>query len=432
MRRAAVCCRFIRSRVAVLSIALLAASAALTAQTSSQQASTPPPAEVPQALTGFEEKLVYENRALSVRWGWMFMMDGLAMTQDGVNEEQVGHVPAKGEPRADRLFMTGVVKFRKPWRYMFSANYNGLDSEPGEHFSFMDIAVDIPLTSWLGSVNIGRQKVGVSQEWMLPGADWIFMERSGTANAFIPQRNIGLRVHNAFTNGRVTYSAGVFNDWFVNDRSISENGTQYSGRVSFLPIDRHDGETIVSVATAVYYKENTEGQLKYRARPESNQSPYFVDTGSFDGNHSTTTQFEVMALNGPTQVFGEWMLTPVDAPTVGDPFFQGGFVGASHFLTGEHRDFNRNDGYYGRFVPRSPFSFRNGGLGAWEVSTRYSYTDLTDGAIDGGVMQRLTGGISWYPSVHWRFEFNYGRGVLSRGGAEGHFNVFQARGQVGF
>ena len=69
----------------------------------------------------------------------------------------------------------------------------------------------------------------------MPGADWIFMERSGMANAFIPQRNIGLRLHRSFANGRATYSAGVFNDWFVNDRSMSANGNQFTGRFSSCP-----------------------------------------------------------------------------------------------------------------------------------------------------------------------------------------------------
>jgi phosphate-selective porin OprO/OprP len=296
----------------------------------------------------------------------------------------------------------------------------------------MDLAVDIPLSSWLGSVNVGRQKVGVSQEWMLPGADWIFMERSGMANAFVPQRNIGLRLHRSLNHGRFTYSAGAFNDWFTQGRSLEANGTHYSGRVSYLPVDRNQGETLVSIATAVYYKQDVEGTLQFRSRPEANQAPYFVDTGAFAASHSTTSQFEVMAISGPTQVFGEWAFTPVDAPTVGNPLFQGGFAGISHFLTGEHRSFNRDDGYYGRFEPRSPFNFRHGGPGAWELSARYAYTDLTDAAITGGTMARATGAISWYPTRHWRFEFNYGYGVLDRDNARGHFNAFQARIQVGF
>ena len=44
----------------------------------------------------------------------------------------------------------------------------------------------------------------------------------------------------------------------------------------------------------------------------------------------------------------------------------------------------------------------------------------------------LTGAISWYPEPHWRIEFNYGYGVLDRGGTQGHFDVFQGRAQFGF
>lgn len=427
-------------RIAMLCTTLLAADAILSAQVALAQ--TPAPGRPAQAETvapppakeaSFEEKyLAFENPLFTARWGWMALIDGLGMTQDSANVQQVTHVSAKAEPRADRLFVAGLLKFRKPWRYTIGTNFNGLDSEPGEHFSWLDLAVDIPINSWLGGVNFGRQKVGVSQEWIMPGTDWIFMERSGMANSFIPQRNIGLRLHNSFAHGRITYSAGVFNDWFVNDRSFSANGTSYAGRISFLPVDRNQGETVVSIATAVYYKDNTDEKLKFRSRPEANQSPYFVDTGSFAADHATTTQFELMAIDGPTQVFGEWMLTPVDAPTVDDPFFHAGFVGASHFLTGEHRSLNRNDSTYSRFAPRSPFSFRNGGRGAWEVATRYSFTDLTDGPIDGGVMKRLTGAVSWYPDTHWRLEFNYGYGILDKGGTVGHFNAFQGRIQVGF
>jgi phosphate-selective porin OprO/OprP len=417
----------------VLSAALVAANAGLGAQTSTPQPPAPLSPMVPAAESWQDKWLSFSNRALTARWGWMLLFDGLAMRQDSINEQQVGHVPAKGEPRADRFFLGGELKFRKPWKYFFGANFNGLDAPAGAKFSWLDIAVDIPLTSWLGTAKVGRQKVGLSQEWIMPGTDWIFMERSGMANAFVPQRNIGVRLHRSFANGRAAYSAGVFNDWFVNDRSFSENGSQYTVRFSFLPVDRGDENALVNVAAGVYYKEKTEGSLKYRSRPESNQAPYFVDTASFAGESSTTTQVEVVALHGPTEVFGELMLTPVNAPTVGDPFFYGGFVGASHFLTGERRTFNREDGHYvGRFAPRSPFNFRGGGIGAWEISGRYSYVDLTDETVDGGTMSRVTGAISWYPNRYWRLEFNYGHGVLDRAGSRGHFDVFQGRAQVGF
>ena len=165
----------------------------------------------------------------------MLMLDGLAMTQDSGNEQQVGHVPAKGEARADRFYIGGEIKFPKPWTYFVGTNYNGLDAEPGARFSWMDIALDIPLTSWLGSVKIGRQKVGLSQEWIMPGADWIFMERSGMANAFIPQRNIGLRLHRSFANGRATYSVGASTTGSSTTARCRRTGMSTPGGLSFCP-----------------------------------------------------------------------------------------------------------------------------------------------------------------------------------------------------
>jgi len=127
-------------RIAVLSTMLLRASATLTAQTMSPPSPagsrTLAPAQAAAELQppavekkgSFEEKwLSFGNKAISAKWGWMLMLDGLAMTQDSVNEEQVGPVPAKGEPRADRLYVGGEIKFRKPWAYFVGANYNGLE-----------------------------------------------------------------------------------------------------------------------------------------------------------------------------------------------------------------------------------------------------------------------------------------------------------------
>ena len=146
-------------RIAVLSTMLLRANATFTAQTTSPpspaDSGTPSPARAasevqppaPEKKESFEDKwLSFGNKAISAKWGWMLMFDGLAMTQNSVNEQQVGHVPAKGEPRADRLYIGGEIKFRKPWTYFVGTNYNGLDAEPGARFSWMNIAVDIPLT----------------------------------------------------------------------------------------------------------------------------------------------------------------------------------------------------------------------------------------------------------------------------------------------
>ena len=125
---------------------------------------------------------------------------------------------------------------------------------------------------------------------------------------------------------------------------MSANGNQYTGRFQFLPVDRNADHTVASVAAGVYYKEKIDGTLQDRSRPEANQSPYFVDIDKFAANHSTTTQFEVMAMSGPTQVFGELMLTPVNAPTE--------FNYGSGIL-----DRGRTQGHFDVFQGRAQFGF---------------------------------------------------------------------------
>jgi hypothetical protein len=63
--------------------------------------------------------------------------------------------------------------------------------------------------------------------------------------------------------------------------------------------------------------------MRFRSRPEANQASYFLDTGEFPASHSLTSQFEVMAIKGPGQLFGELSFTPVSSPPAGNPFFYG-------------------------------------------------------------------------------------------------------------
>ena len=94
-------------------------------------------------------------------------------------------------------------------------------------------------------------------------------------------------------------------------------------------------------------------------------------------------------------------------------------------LAGEARHFNRVNDYYTSVEPRS--SVFRGGWGGWEVGTRYSYTDLSSGTIDGGRMGRWSAAVSWYPSGTWRVEFNYGWDYLVKGGITGYTQGFSAR-----
>jgi len=367
---------------------------------------------------------VWENKAFSVTFIFTPVFDISGFVQDANNIKQVGDQPTKGEFRAERIIFFGKLKFKRPWGYMLAWNFNGFEAAQGNRFSNLDARLDIPLFN-LGTFKIGRQKVGLSQEWLMPGVDMVFMERSTADLAFVPQRNVGAMLTNTFADKRGLWSAGWFNDWFANDLSFQANGSQYTGRISYLPVDSDQGP-IVQVAAALYYKEAQNGTLRFRARPEVNEADYFLDTKPFPADHSTTTQLEATVQKGRSMIWAALDLTPVAAPQAHNPFFWGGYIAASRVLAGEPRHFNRDNGYYTSVKPPRSRLFR-GGWGGWEVGTRYTYTDLTSGTIDGGRMGRWTPVLSWYPSGGWRVEAEYGWIFLVRGGITGYASAFQGR-----
>ena len=44
---------------------------------------------------------------------------------------------------------------------------------------------------------------------------------------------------------------------------------------------------------------------------------------------------------------------------------------------------------------------------AWEVAARYSYLNLNDGPIQGGVLSGLTLGLNWYLNTNLKFQFDW-------------------------
>lgn len=366
----------------------------------------------------------WENKALSAMMLLTVGADVGGFVQDDANTTQVGDRPTLVKWRAERINFGGTLKFPKPWVWQVGGNFNGIEADAGNRWTWMDVRIDVPL--WTGGrLRVGRQKVGGGMEWELPLTDWAFMERSSSSSAFVPQRNVGVILTSTFANQRGMWSTGWFNDWFAKDNSFSGNGNQYTGRFTFLPVDSGpNGDTLVEVGSAVFYKEATNGKLQYRARPEINQSDYFVDTGNLVADHSFTSQFETMVIRGPLQVFGELHLTPVTSRENGNPFFYGGFAGVSYLLTGEHHGYNRLGGFQTRLTPSSSIG---PGRGAWEVAGRYSYVNLIDGLVDGGVMSRWTGALSWYLSREWKFQFNYGYITLDKGGTRGHAHGLSSR-----
>lgn len=162
---------------------------------------------------------------------------------------------------------------------------------------------------------------------------------------------------------------------------------------------------------------NPNNVARFRTRPEGRTQRRWLDTGRIPGTQS----YEIVSMEsvfnlGRFQVAGELMnLWLQGAESKGDDLhLHGGYIYFSYFLTGEHIPWNRELGVIGRVKPFENFFHVETtnrdtafGWGAWQAAIRFSYADLTDQQVFGGVGQNTTFALNWYWNANSRLQFNY-------------------------
>ena len=384
-----------------------------------------PPAPPPPSVR-WHPWYALDTSWMSVQFHFAGMEDGAFYTQDAPSEQQVGNLNNEQLFRVDDLELAGTIKFARPWAFRIGGNYRGLDPTDSRTWTSTYVYLGIPLGEF-ATVTVGKQKEGLGLELIANGRDLSFMERSTmtTAFAFVDSHIVGVRFSGTAAGERMTWSAGWFNNWLEDNLSFSESGQVGAGRVSGLPID--SGRRLLHVAVSGAYREAPGGDFKLKSVPEVYEAPDFVDTGTFPADNGTSIGAEFAYSEGPILISSEYTSTWVSSSETGDPRFDGFYVAASWCMTGESHPYDRVTGSFGAVSPATPFSFKHGGTGAWEIAARYSKIDLTGGTLDGGEFERWSGALSWRPTVQWRVEFNYGNGRLEKAGLIGRTNFYQLR-----
>ncbi len=375
-----------------------------------------------------------KTKHFTLNFGVAMFLDYNIPNQDANNIAQVGNIADAVEFRAQRIILSGnLLFFKRPWRYMISGNYNGMDANDGSStLSIIDLNLEVPFGK-SGWVTIGKQKEGVGHEYVAPGSQLTWTERASGVPALIKQRNYGIRYSNSVLNNRMTYTFGVFNSCVEkgNKNSFADNGMQLTSRVTYLP-KFVSAREFLHVGVGWRYTDASGDKLSYKAKPEANTAPSFINTGSFDANGANTLMLEAMGVKGPVSFYTEYMNAFVSSKTHSNPNFNYWQVGASWFITGENRNYNKQTGSLGKLIPKRNFKLLHknvGGPGAFEIGTRYTKSNFVDGQIDGGKFGRFTTALSWFPNAHLRYEINYGNGKLDKGGIVGNANFWQFRAQ---
>ncbi len=283
----------------------------------------------------------------------------------------------------------------------------------------------------VGNVRVGNQKPLYSFEHLTSSRFLNFLERSPGFDAFVEGGNNGFQpgvtAFDTYADKHGTWGVGVFKTtrspfgWNVGRGEVEVNG-----RVTYLPVYEDKGRQLIHVGVGGADRGLDDGQARFRARFDARNSPsgfasLLADTGVFHGTHQQILVPELVAVNGPlsfqAEGYASWVQgaapTAADGstgPAQGTAFLWSAYAEVHYFLTGEHREYNRDAGTFTRVVPKSPLDWTRAGFtgwGAWQLAARYSYLDLNSLGINGGRVHDVTAGVNWFLNPNTKVQFNY-------------------------
>jgi len=343
-------------------------------------------------------------------WFWSSEEDSI---KSNVGEQEDGV-----EFRRARIYFSGLIYDNV--KYKLQLDFEGGDADFKDAYLAL---TDFPL----GTLRMGHFKEPFSLDELTSSKYITFLERA-LPNAFAPSRNTGIMLHNVSSNERITTAIGLFRDTDnYGEDSGDDGGYNVTGRITALPIYKDKGASLLHVGAA-YSHRNPDDSFSFDASPEAHLADDFVDTGSIAGDRVDLLGLEAAWVNGPFSLQSEYITADAGRFTGSDVRFDGYYIQASYFLTGENRSYKTSEAAFSRTKPKKNYS-SGGGCGAWEVKARYSELDLNDGSITGGELDNITAGLNWYLNPNTKIMWDYIHADKDR---IGQANIFMIRLQFDF
>jgi phosphate-selective porin OprO/OprP len=305
---------------------------------------------------------------------------------------------------------------------------------------------DIPV---LGHVKMGHFKQPFSIEELTSSKYITFIERSLPVTCgFVPGREVGIAAtrHSDCPGWWIGYGAHFDSidekQW---ERQLDRQGIGLAGRFVWLPVYANEGRDLLHLGIAGRWVDDLNQRVRFRSRPETHEGPRWIDTGNLDNVDSYgVLGLEGAWVRGPFSIQSELMYCDVGTPDPADSLvgnFYGAYVYGSFFLTGEHRRYKLSSSAFDRVKPLENFWIVNTpegnciGTGAWELTARWSYLDMS-GTFDdeSGVQNNWTLGVNWYWNPYARMMLNYiqARNTYSNGDPQATTDMLVMRWQVDF
>lgn len=385
----------------------------------------------------------------SITINGVFQADAGWVQQDQASRQKYGDIQDGADFRRARLSAKGSVT--ETTNYFFQMDF-GFFGRP----TFTDLWVEQTQVPLLGNVRIGQWKQPFSLEVVSSFRYTTFMERSSLFQAFTPFRHMGIGFYDHTEELDATWAASVFRsgqDQFGG--TLADNGGWGTAeRLTMLPMWEENGTRYLHVGAGHFFNSPSDDTINFRTIPEfyvgangpgavgtsgqavpggANGTPFFVSTGNLNLTSYNVLGGELLWVEGPVSLQSEAMVTMCDYRGQACAL-PGVYAQVGWFLTGEHRPYDRKQGAIDRVIPQENFGYNSaGGIGAWELASRFSCLDLSDNGIQGGRLTDWTAGVNWYWNPYTKLVFNYVHSVASVPSYDqSQTDMFGLRAQVDF
>ena len=352
--------------------------------------------------------------------GGGLLVDYIGYDQDSLSREQF-HLASTGKLRDARVLVGGKLKTKRPLTWQIGVMYDAATKKWLVRQSGLMIAVPEIWSHFF----IGRAKEGFSMNKVMVGYDGWSMERLPFGDATIPLLADGIKWLAITPDQHWFWNLGAFTDVLSEGQSFSSYNSQFVARVGWVPLPNDSAGKLLHIGMNFRAGDVNNDTLRLRSKPEAFPAPYFIDTGPFPAGSAMEFGPEIYFRPGRVLIGGEYYWQRVHSPQNGDPWFHGGEAVITWNTTGETRSYNTVGNYFRGVSPTK--TVIQGGPGGWETVLKVSYSNLTNGPLQGGILWRVTPMLNWYMTDNVRLEFAYGYGVLNRFGVIGRTQFYQSR-----
>lgn len=337
--------------------------------------------------------------------------------------------------RRARLRADGTMYETIDWCAEFDFVNSVNDNLPSPPAETTIIGVPAPTDLWVtfrelpvvGNLRIGDVKEPIGFEHLTSSRYLDFMERSYNQDIFYGAYNNGFTpgvvVYDTWADEQGTWSTGFFkNNTNVFGLGIGDGEYAWTSRVTALLWYEDEGRYLTHIGASGSLRDPNNGQTQYRARGSlrnglGGMNPTFATTGQFLANDIQYGGLEFVhqmdSLLFQAEYTGAWNHNAVGngttapaAAELGTVYFYGWYAEALYFLTGEHREYEKKQGVFGRVSPAENFG-ENGGMGGFQLGARYNQLCLVDSGLNGGRLQDITLGLNWFLNPNMKIQSNY-------------------------